>query len=313
MDVLLMPPPPDGDQNRGHTIFGLYWTFFALSIIITIMRFYAHVSIRVVGWDDWLMLVAVLLLLGFIIPGTLMILDGGCRHLYFLLSSPGGIEQVITVTKLFYICWNVLIDVCLALLPVTLFWNFNMSVKKRIALSFLMSGGLLAAISGAIKTSKLPEANAVDVTWGTYDLLLWNGAETFLVILCGSIPALKPIYDMCLRRQQASSRALFSIPRRPTYRPKKSFPSLSTGDDSYVQLEPIQKHSARPTVMEVARPANIVGGSQSTGGNATTALHEPHRATGERTASEGAVGAHETEQSRVRWPAANAFRGGDMV
>ena len=207
-----------------------------------------------------------------------------------------------------------------------------------------------AAISGAIKTSKLPEANAVDVTckwqprsykWiprltspqgehttycsGTGEpntpslrvsLLIrfqMSRAETFLVILCGSIPALKPIYDMCLRRQQASSRALFSIPRRPTYRPKKSFPSLSTGDDSYVQLEPIQKHSARPTVMEVARPANIVGGSQSTGGNATTALHEPHRATGERTASEGAVGAHETEQSRVRWPAANAFRGGDMV
>ena len=42
-----------------------------------------------------------------------------------------------------YTGWNVLIDVCLALLPVTLFWNFNMSVKKRIALSFLMSGGLL--------------------------------------------------------------------------------------------------------------------------------------------------------------------------
>ena len=99
-----MPPPPDGDQDRGHTIFGLYWTFFGLSIIITVLRFYAHVSIRAVGWDDWLMLVAVLLLLGFIIPGTLMILNGGCRHLYFLLSSPGGIEQVITVTKLFYIC-----------------------------------------------------------------------------------------------------------------------------------------------------------------------------------------------------------------
>ena len=99
-----MPPPPDGDQDRGHTIFGLYWSFFGLSVIITALRFYAHVGIRAVGWDDWLMLIAVLLLLGFIIPGTIMILNGGCRHLYFILSSPDGLERVITVTKLFYIC-----------------------------------------------------------------------------------------------------------------------------------------------------------------------------------------------------------------
>ncbi|MCJ1439063.1 hypothetical protein MMC27_008454 [Xylographa pallens] len=397
MDILLMPPPPDGDQDRGHTIFGLYWTLFGLSIIITVLRFYAHVSIRAVGWDDWLMLVAVLLLLGFLIPGTLMILDGGCRHLYFLLSTPGGIEQVITVTKLFYICqpfaimciatgrmsvgalllkilvvsywrkrfvwftivstflvsmlnsillfaactpteglwnilitancwdptimtnvtiftssWNVLIDVCLALLPVTLFWNLNMSLKKRIALCFLMGGGLLAAISGAIKTSKLPEANAVDVTWGTYDLLLWNGAETFLVILCGSIPALKPIYDMCVRRQRASTRPLFSLPRKPTYKLKNIFPSLSTGDDSYVQLEPIQKNPARLTAIEVVPPANV-DVSQGRGGDDTTALHEFHRVPWERTASGESITIHAAKPSREPPPAANALRGDDMV
>ena len=206
-----------------------------------------------------------------------------------------------------------------------------------------------AAISGAIKTSKLPEANAVDVTCKsqlrsyqqvlqltsmqggltTYccgmgkpiapspgiALLTWLyplRAETFLVILCGSVPALKPIYDKCIRRQRNSTRSLFSTPRRPTYKPKKSFPSLSTGDDSYMQLEPIQKTSALPTVNEVERDANV-GVSQGREENDTAAFHEFHRAPWERTASDERIGIHKTEPPRVPRPVANALRGHDMV
>ena len=206
-----------------------------------------------------------------------------------------------------------------------------------------------AAISGAIKTSKLPEANAVDVTcksqprsyqqtpqltsiqgelttycYGTGEpnaprprgsLLTWlypSRAETFLVILCGSIPALKPIYDMCVRRHRASSRPLFSLPRKPTYIQKKIFPSLSTGDDSYIQLEPIQKNSARPTVLEVAPQANA-DVSQGRGGAHTAALSRFHRVPWERTASNESIGVHGTEPPRLPSPVANLSRGDVMV
>ena len=63
--------------------------------------------------------------------------------------------------------WNVFIDFCLPLISITIFWNLKLSLKKRVALCTLMSGGVLAGVCGAIKTSKLPETNAMDSTWAT--------------------------------------------------------------------------------------------------------------------------------------------------
>ena len=60
MDALLsLPPPPDGDQDRGGRVMVAYWTVFSVAIIVTGLRFWARIRIRAVGWDDWLMLAAV--------------------------------------------------------------------------------------------------------------------------------------------------------------------------------------------------------------------------------------------------------------
>ncbi|MCJ1282305.1 hypothetical protein MMC26_001628, partial [Xylographa opegraphella] len=98
-----------------------------------------------------------------------------------------------------------------------------------------------------------------------YDLLLWNGAETFLVIICGSLPALKPLYDICLgtvrersaKRSRASSYP--SYPSKPSGNKKNSYPSYgcSTGDEEYIRLEPRSKPSADPMVIEVAHQIDI--------------------------------------------------------
>ncbi|MCJ1387113.1 hypothetical protein MMC17_010242 [Xylographa soralifera] len=170
-----------------------------------------------------------------------------------------------TNVTIFSSSWNVFIDFCLALIPITIFWNLNMSIHRRVALCLLMSGGVLAGICGAVKTSKLPETDDLDVTWATYDLLLWNAAETFLVIICGSLPTLKPIYDMCLGRARERftkpSRAS-SYPSKPSNRfgnKKNSYPShsRSTGDDEYIRLEPRAKPGTDPMIIEVAHQVDV--------------------------------------------------------
>jgi len=42
-------------------------------------------------------------------------------------------------------------------------------------------------------------ANREDFTWATYDIFAWVTAELFLIIVCGSIPTLKPLLNF-LRR-----------------------------------------------------------------------------------------------------------------
>lgn len=96
-----------------------------------------------------------------------------------------------------------MIDVVLAVLPVTIFYHLNLSFKKKLGLSALLGLGLVAAICGAVKTKYLASLSArSDLTWETFNLFTWSGAELFVIIVCGSIPPIKPLYDMVFRKNR---------------------------------------------------------------------------------------------------------------
>lgn len=79
-------------------------------------------------------------------------------------------------------------------------------------------------ICAAIKASKLSTLNArSDITWETFQLFLWTGIEIILLIVCGSIPALKPIYAICMGHRPGSYRSS----RHRTGASKKSGVGLS--------------------------------------------------------------------------------------
>lgn len=92
-------------------------------------------------------------------------------------------------------------------------------------------------ICAAIKTTKLTTLNArSDMTWETFSLFLWTGIEIILLIVCGSIPALKPIYAICMGRRpgtynrtgsRGGSRNLVSA-----HQSKKSMSRVRARDDS---------------------------------------------------------------------------------
>lgn len=112
-----------------------------------------------------------------------------------LLESHEVLKLIVT-----HLGWNVMVDVVLAVLPVTIFYKLNLRLKKKLGLSALLGLGLVAAICGAIKTKFLAGLSArSDLTWETYNLFVLSSAELFVIIVCGSIPPIKPLYDMVFR------------------------------------------------------------------------------------------------------------------
>ena len=59
----LLTPPPDGDRDRGPAVVSLYWTIFGLSLALLCLRFWARFRIHAIGWDDWIMALAVVCIL----------------------------------------------------------------------------------------------------------------------------------------------------------------------------------------------------------------------------------------------------------
>jgi hypothetical protein len=84
----------------------------------------------------------------------------------------------------------------LAVIPLTVFRSLNMSLKNKIGLSLLFSFGLVAGVAAIYKTSRIPGIAAKgDFTWNSYDPTVWTAVEMCLVVVSGTIPTLKPLFD----------------------------------------------------------------------------------------------------------------------
>jgi hypothetical protein len=50
--------PPDGNRDRGPQLLAIYWTQGGIAIIIVALRFYVRYAKRIIGIEDWAMLIA---------------------------------------------------------------------------------------------------------------------------------------------------------------------------------------------------------------------------------------------------------------
>ena len=87
-------------------------------------------------------------------------------------------------------------------------YKLNLSVKKKVGLCLLLGLGITAAIFAIVKTKYLSSLSArSDITWETYNLMVWSGSELFVIIFCGSVPPIKPLYDYLVGKPNGSSTA----------------------------------------------------------------------------------------------------------
>ncbi|KAL9630017.1 MAG: hypothetical protein Q9204_004946 [Flavoplaca sp. TL-2023a] len=116
------------------------------------------------------------------------------------------------------------LDFALAIIPVDIIWKLQLSTKKKVGLSLLLSAGIFAGICAAVKTSKIPITvrGQTDITWLAIELLMWGGIEMNVIIIAACIPTLRPLILVLLGRPSgsqyrngASSRKSYSQHLRP--------------------------------------------------------------------------------------------------
>ncbi|KAL8856794.1 MAG: hypothetical protein Q9178_006631 [Gyalolechia marmorata] len=118
------------------------------------------------------------------------------------------------------------LDFALVIIPVDIIWKLQLSTKKKVGLSLLLSAGILsvssissettrgftncclssAGICAAVKTSKIPITvrGQIDITWLTIELLMWGGIEMNVIIIAACIPTLRPLVLVLLGRPSGS-------------------------------------------------------------------------------------------------------------
>lgn len=108
-------------------------------------------------------------------------------------------------------------DFVLAALPITFMWGLTMPLKTKVAVCLLLGLGVFAGICSAIKTAQMTQfSNRGDITWAVYPGFIWGAAEISLVIICGSIPPAKPLFDRLFKGKPIASAQRTS--RRKSYR-----------------------------------------------------------------------------------------------
>jgi len=113
-------------------------------------------------------------------------------------KTPGSCDLVKTASNTgeFTGAWSAFCDIALAIYPATMFWDLSLSTKKKVCLSLLMGCGVIAGATAAVKTGFVKlSTSTVDPTYVSTPLKILLYVETWLIIILGSIPTLKPLVD----------------------------------------------------------------------------------------------------------------------
>ncbi|TVY88369.1 hypothetical protein LAWI1_G008055 [Lachnellula willkommii] len=117
---------------------------------------------------------------------TKLALIGGARHVYYLTK-----EEIPNAAKWSWISQP---------------WGVFLFAPGKAAVAFLIlrimgpntfwRKWFLAAMFSGIKIRYIIDLSSRgDFTWGAYNLQAWTGAEAFIMIVCGNIPPLQPLWD----------------------------------------------------------------------------------------------------------------------
>ena len=94
--------------------------------------------------------------------------------------------------------YSAFIDLLLALFPLPIIWNLQMTSSNKLGLASAMSLGVFAAGAGAAKAYELRLLSArADYTYDTVDLIFWYSTEMYVVIIAACIPPLRPLLPLC--------------------------------------------------------------------------------------------------------------------
>ncbi|KAI1291190.1 hypothetical protein F5Y03DRAFT_400912 [Xylaria venustula] len=124
--------------------------------------------------------------------------------------------------------WQAVSDFVFSILPIFIVWRLRMSTRRKLILTIGLGLTLFTGGAAVVKSSYLARQAAgsiSDYTWVLFDGYAWLSTEALLIIMCGSIPSLYPLWFHTSRRRSAVSPTYESGYRKHAY--KLSWPESS--------------------------------------------------------------------------------------
>lgn len=104
---------------------------------------------------------------------------------------------------------NVVTDFMIYALPIPTLFSLSLPWGQRIGLAILFSVGGVIVVAGSFRAYWIHYTlfRTYDATWEGYQIWVWTAVETNVGVICGCIPALKPLLFPARARQQGSKYA----------------------------------------------------------------------------------------------------------
>ncbi|KAK6213539.1 integral membrane protein [Colletotrichum tabaci] len=86
-------------------------------------------------------------------------------------------------------------DIAILAMPIQQLSKLQLGLKKKIAVGFMLSLGSFACITSIVRLRWLMMfVESYDTTWDNVDIVTWSMAEISCALMCGSLPALRPLF-----------------------------------------------------------------------------------------------------------------------
>ncbi|MCJ1456330.1 hypothetical protein MMC28_006691 [Mycoblastus sanguinarius] len=116
---------------------------------------------------------------------------------------------------------NTVIDFVILVLPLTMVWKLQLSIRRKVALTSSFLIGTLVCVASIMRLLAVAQVNKPqrgDSDWKYARPLIWSNAETSIGIICACLPTLHPLLHAVSERCLGKRRGSTAHPRSQTGR-----------------------------------------------------------------------------------------------
>ncbi|KAI0179262.1 hypothetical protein GGR52DRAFT_535522 [Hypoxylon sp. FL1284] len=99
--------------------------------------------------------------------------------------------------------WQCLSDFAFSLIPMAAVWKLRMPLRRKIYLLVALGLTLVTGGCAVVKAVLTGSVKLTDLTGGLFLALIWFGTESMLIMVCGSVPMLRPLWERFVKRPPA--------------------------------------------------------------------------------------------------------------
>lgn len=101
--------------------------------------------------------------------------------------------------------FSAFVDIYLAVYPTIVLYKLQITTSKKLALCGALGIGSISGVVAIYKTTRIPSLASADFSYDTSDLVVWTVIEGSTIIIACSIPLLRPLLELVLKRNPFSS------------------------------------------------------------------------------------------------------------